>query len=495
MVTAPPTALLGILRQLQADPDKLLKEQAERSLWEFTRQLWRQVVPATFRDNWHLGAVCEHLEAVTSGEIRRLVINIPPRHSKSTVVSVMWPAWIWAQPPRRHAPLAGPQVRIMAASYAQQLSVRDSVNCRRVIQSGLYQGRWGDRFQLTSDQNTKIRFENKQGGYRLATSVDGALTGEGGDVILIDDPHNVTEATSELERESVLEWWDQSMSTRLNDVTTGAYVMIMQRVHHEDLAGHVLEEDGWTHLCLPARYEPDHPAAPQPADKRTHEGELLWPAGMPEAELRLIESRLGPYGSAGQLQQRPSPRTGGMFARDKWKYLDAIPPGGRWVRGWDLASTTRKKSPYTVGVLMGLVDGRYIVADVVRFRGETFERDDAIKATAVRDGPGVIQDIPQDPASGGKSQVEYLVRQLAGFNVQYSTENKDKTVRAEAFSAQQGGGNAYLVRSDSWNRAYVEEAALFPTSDYKDQIDASSRGFHRLTPLDHVRGFAEAVHY
>ena len=323
-----------------ADLDVLNKELATRSLSEFLRLMWSTIEPGIYKHNWHIDAICEHLEAVSRGEIRRLIINIPPRHCKSTLVSVMWPAWTWTK---------RPSVRYMASSYAQNLSMRDSIHCRRIIQSPEYQRWWGDQFALVGDQNTKTRFENDKGGYRIATSVDGQLTGEGGDIILVDDAHNVREKESDVVRQSVLDWWDEAMSTRLNDPVTGAYVIIMQRVHHQDLVGHLLEKGGWEHLCLPARYETDHPSR-SVHDMRTVDGELLWKNRFPEKTISELEQNLGTYGAAGQLQQRPAPRDGGMFRRGWWTTVDAVPAGGRTVRAWDLAGTRKVVRPGPLAV-------------------------------------------------------------------------------------------------------------------------------------------------
>ena len=348
-----------MLDTLLAEPEILDKEIAERSLVEFTREFWHYIDPVPFRTNWHIEAIGEHLEAVSRGEIRRLLINIPPRHCKSSLVSVMWPAWTWVQP--KLSPISGPHVRFMYSSYAQSLSIRDSVNCRRVIESPLYQERWHQRFKMTTDVNTKTRFENSANGYRIATSVDGALTGEGGAVLAIDDPHNVREAESETVREATIKWWAESMSTRLNDPNTGVYVVIMQRVHHRDLSGYILEQGGdWVHLCLPAKYEPDHPYL-WDRDPRTQDGELLWPGHFPQSAIDYIERELGAHAAAGQLQQRPSPRSGGMFQSDWWQYCepDEVPTGGVVARGWDLAGTEeyeakRSNASWTVGVKMRL---------------------------------------------------------------------------------------------------------------------------------------------
>src|SRR5688572_24031655 len=172
--------------------EEIDQEVARRSLREFICQAWPTVEPATeFVPGWHLDAICDHLEAVTRGGLRNLVINIPPRHMKSLAVSVFWPCWEWITLPER---------RWLFSSYAASLSIRDSLKCRRLIESPWYRANWGDRFQLTSDQNAKQRFENNKSGYRLATSVGGTATGEGGDRIVVDDPHNVNEAESTLVR-------------------------------------------------------------------------------------------------------------------------------------------------------------------------------------------------------------------------------------------------------------------------------------------------------
>ena len=203
--------------------DEIDCELAGRQLREFVRQAWAVVEPATpFVPGWHIDAIVEHLDAVSRRQIRNLLINVPPRHMKSLLVSVFWPAWEWIRWPER---------RWLYSSYAASLSIRDSIKCRRLLESPWYQERWADRFALTSDQNTKGRFENSRTGYRLATSVGGAATGEGGDRIVCDDPHNVQEAESDPIRKGTLDWWDVVMSTRVNDPRSAAKVVVMQRCH------------------------------------------------------------------------------------------------------------------------------------------------------------------------------------------------------------------------------------------------------------------------
>jgi hypothetical protein len=217
--------------------DEIDMEMAARSLREFVLQAWAVVEPSTpFVPGWHIDVIIEHLEAVTRGQIRNLLMNVPPRHMKSLLVSVFWPAWEWIRWPER---------RWLFSSYAAQLSIRDSVKCRRLIESPWYQARWGHVFSLTSDQNTKGRFDNNRSGYRLSTSVGGAVTGEGGDRIICDDPHNVQEAESDSVRKNALDWFDVVMSTRVNDPKTSSKLVVMQRCHQQDLSGHLLEQGGF----------------------------------------------------------------------------------------------------------------------------------------------------------------------------------------------------------------------------------------------------------
>ncbi|CAB5219879.1 Archaeophage PsiM2, terminase large subunit [uncultured Caudovirales phage] len=323
----------------------------EDNLYTFLKHAWKYIDASEFTEGWPIEAIAEHLQAVVDGDIRRLIINIPPRMGKSSITSCAFPAWTWAQPWK--SPTSGPGVQFLHASYAQQLSLRDSVKCRRLIESPWYRQLWGDKFKLTSDQNTKGRFDNDQNGSRLSTSVGSALTGEGGSIIVVDDPNAAQEAFSEATIASTIEWWDSALSTRLNDPKTGAFVVIQQRLSEEDLTGHIMSKDHgeWTHLCLPMRYEWQRHSytsigwndprglsadgdplveviaggervAVSPEAQiilEDKEGELLWPDRFGEREVEILEKQLGPWAAAGQLQQRPEPKGGGIIKRDWWQ--------------------------------------------------------------------------------------------------------------------------------------------------------------------------------
>ncbi len=482
-----------LLRSLREHPRRLIEAcdrlDAEESLGDFIRQAWPSADPSEYVHGWHIDAIAEHLEAVTGGEIRRLLINIPPSHMKSPAVSVFWPAWSW---------IRRPATRWLFASYAQSLSLRDNVRCRRLLESPWYQRNWGDRFRLTSDQNTKIRFDNDQGGHRLATSIDGALTGEGGDIVVVDDPHNVREAESDTVRAAAIAWWDEAMSTRLSDPKTGAFVIIMQRLHEADLAGHVLAKDQeWVHLCLPARYEPDHPYVWGGDPRAETDQRLLWPERFDAAALGELEVALGSYAAAGQLQQRPAPRAGGMFQRHWFALVGAAPAGARRVRYWDQAASAPapgRDPDYTVGCKMALADGVYYIEDIRRLRGTPSEVEALTRQTAALDGPEVPIWIEQEPGSSGKNNISHYQRRvLVGFTVRGNRQTGPKERRAEPMSAAAEAGNVKLVAAD-WNAAFLDEIAAFPMGRHDDQADAATGGFNALakttrSKFTRIKGF------
>jgi predicted phage terminase large subunit-like protein len=446
-------------------------EKARRSLSEYIRQAWHVVEPATpYTHGWHIDAISEHLQAVSDGQIRNLLINMPPRHMKSLAVSVFWPTWEW---------ISAPSVRWLFASYALSLSIRDSLKCRRVIQSPWYQANWGHVYGLADDQNAKIRFENDKRGYRLATSVDGARTGEGGDRIVVDDPHNVRDADSELKRLSTLSWWDEAMATRLNDPKTGAKVIVMQRVHAEDLSGHVLEQGGWEHLSLPAEYEPTtYVTGIGWSDPRTEPGELLWPERVGPAEIASLKAQLGSYGFAGQMQQRPSPRGGGMFKRHWWGRYAAFDPNAarRIIQVWDTAFSTRNSADYSVCSTWAETETGLLVLDVLRERLEFPDLKRVARDLYARWNPEAV--LVEDKASG-QSLIQELRRET-GLPIIPVPVDSDKIVRASAATPMVEAGRVALPEDAPWVADWIEEHAAFPNGAHDDQVDTTSMAIARL---------------
>lgn len=467
------------------DPNKALREldryESEQSLKGFIKAAWHVVEPGRrFSDGWHLDATCDHLEAVTRGDINRLLINVPPGFMKSLTTNVFWPAWEWG-------PNNMPYNRYVCGSYSEALTLRDNRKTRLLIRDQWYQDLWGDKFQISKDQDSKIKFENDKKGFKLATSVGGVGTGERGDRVIVDDPHNVREGESDAIRESAVMWFTEVLPTRMNDPATSAIVVIMQRVHDSDVSGHIIANDlGYTHLCLPMEFEPERRCVtPFFTDPRIEDGELLWPERFTRAVVDRDKHVMGEYATAGQFQQRPTPRGGGMFQRKDFKKIEAhkVPHGGKTVRAWDLAATeaakARSGTAYTVGLKMRIVDDEYYIMDVTRGRWGENEVEKQVLGTAKQDGYGVLVGLPQDPGQAGKVQKKRYSKLLKGFTFKITPETGNKEVRASGFSAQVEAGNVYIVRG-LWNEAFLNEICSFPMSSIKDQVDAASRAFGEL---------------
>ncbi len=476
-------ALGRVLSDQGAGMLALDKLAGERSLLEFITHGWHVLEPAAkFVKGWALGAICEHLEAVSRGEIKRLLINVPPGCTKSMTVNVFWPAWEWG-------PQGRPEIRFISASYNRELAVRDNVKCRDLINSDWFQDCWGDRFSWKGDQREKILYMNDHTGTRFATSVGGGVTGHRADRIIVDDPHNVQDAESDVVREEALRWFSEVLSSRVNDPDTAAFVVIMQRVHERDVSGHVLAKElGYEHLMLPMEYDLDHPYPTSTSlgfkDPRTTDGELLWPERFSAEAVELMKKDLmswgGSYAVSGQFQQRPAPRGGGMFQRDDFTIIDEAPTNVRVrCRGWDLAAT-KDGGAYTAGVKMSLTrEGRVCIEDVRLGQLAPMGVEHLLLSCAQQDGIRTVQDIPQDPGQAGKSQKSAYIRLLQGYDVRFSPESGSKPDRAKPLAAQAEGGNVDIVRGP-WNDAFLAEACVFPASTFKDQIDAASRAYARL---------------
>jgi predicted phage terminase large subunit-like protein len=471
--------------------DEIDSELAARRLGDFVRLAWHVIEPSTpFVPGWHIDAIIDHLEAVSRGQIRNLLINVPPRHMKSLLVSVFWPCWEW---------ITWPDRRWLFSSYAASLSTRDSVKCRRLIESPWYQARWADRFALTTDQNTKGRFDNNRSGYRVSTSVGGAATGEGGDRIVCDDPHNVQEAESDTSRKSTVDWWDVVMSTRVNDPKRAAMSVVMQRCHQQDLSGHLLEQGGWEHLCLPAEYEgPGRTTSIGFSDPRQERGELLWEERFGPEEIASLKRSLGSYAAAGQLQQRPSPAEGGLFKRHWFRYWQPrganlpsvtvrLPDGtlqsiaaveiphrvDGQAQSWDCAFKDLETSDYVVGQAWGRAGSAFFLGDQIRARVDCPATVKAVRELSQR-FPGTVAKLIEDKANGS-AVIQMLGKEIPGMIP--VTPQGGKVARAAAVSPLIEAGNVYLPHPlyAAWVNDFIEECATFPSGANDDQVDAMTQ--------------------
>lgn len=471
-------------------------EKARRRFQEFVRQAWHVLEPhVEFLDGIHIDAICGHLQAVTEGRIRHLIINVPPGHAKSLLTGVFWPAWVW---------IDHPQARWLFSSYREPLAIRDSVRCRRLIESEWYQQRWGGRFQLRTDQNQKQRFENDRTGYRIVVPMS-AGTGERGDYVVVDDPHSVDQAESDAQRAAAVDWWKGSMATRLNNPSQGHKVVIQQRLHEADLTGDLLLRGGYEHLCLPAEFEPERRCRTSIGweDPRSAAGELLWPQRANHAVLDGYKVSLGSYRYAGQFQQRPAPAEGGMLKRHWWRYwqplglnLPPVPvkhPDGtiehrqavelpgrldQVIQSWDMSFKDTKNADYVVGQVQAAHGANRYLLDQVRDRLDLPGTLLAVRRVSAQ-WPDAHLKLVEDRANG-PAVIQSLRHRIAGL-VEVNPEG-GKISRAAGASPQLESGNWYLPHPmlKPWVEGFIEECAAFPGGANDDQVDAWSQGARRL---------------
>lgn len=435
---------------------------AREDLYDFSRWMFLQRKGYHWKRAKHHEIICEALMRVFRGECKRLIINIPPRYSKTELAVVNFIAWCFGKVP---------DAEFIHTSYSGTLATNNSVAVRGVVQHEVYSEIFPGTL-LSSE--AKSHWTTTAGGVMYTAGVDGTMTGFGagkdrdgfGGAIIIDDPHKADEARSEVMRQNIIDWFQNTVESRKNHPENTPIILIMQRLHENDLAGWLLDGSNgeeWENVVLPAIQE---------------DGTALWPEKH-SIEMLLRMQKAAPYTFAGQYQQRPSPLEGGLFKVAQIQTVDAIPAGSiTWVRGWDFGASLN--GDYTVGAKLGrLSDGRFIIADIERGRWETDERDRVLVNTAQADGIFVTQDMPQDPGQAGKSLILYLTRQLAGYKVKSSPETGDKVTRAEPFAAQLNVGNVLMLRG-AWNDPLKEEMRMFPNGKFDDQVDGLSRAFNGL---------------
>lgn len=489
------------LQQLVRNPDAALEEldrlDSQDSLYDFMRYGWHVLEPKReFVPGWHLEAICDHLTAVHHGDISRLLINIPPGCTKSLTTDVFLPAWEWG--PRNR-----PDLRYVAASYSQDLTIRDNRRTRHLIGSRWYQSKWGKRFGFDPSQNAKTRFDNDAMGYKIATSVGGLGTGERGDRFIIDDPHNIKDGESDAKRNEAVLWFLETVPTRMHDPDKSAIIVIMQRVHEGDISGIIIERElGYTHLCLPMEYDKEHHCTTYLdvgdalekgevffTDPRGDDGELLWPERMTRKVVERDKKVLGDYGTAGQFQQRPSPRGGGMFKRAWWRFYrtsaGTYRPGGcsdapaidlpkmDWMlQSIDASFGTKKATSSRVGALV--IGGQGANRFVLDNRTALMDFKETVRTIRVlwKDWPLALRILIELKANG-QAIIDTLHNEIPG--IIGVTPEGGKESRAFAMQPAVQAGNWYLPEGMQWTDDFVTEFAMFPTGLRDDQVDAASQ--------------------
>jgi predicted phage terminase large subunit-like protein len=464
----------------------------EDDLHAFSRESWKILEPATnFLDNWHIALICDYLTLISRGQLKRLIINIPRRYMKSSLVSVNWPVWEWPQLPSQ---------KWMFASYSHDLSVKHSIKRRRILESAWYKDNWGHVIQMSADQNQRDYYENTFAGSMLATSMTGTALGLGGNRLIIDDPVDPEEARSKLKRETANREFDQKFYGSLDDKINGAIVLIMQRLNEEDLTGHIsgiksadlnsylIESGGWTMLRIPAEAEiteeirfPLHPEL----NFERKKGDLLWPLREGPPQIELIKATLR-WGYAGQYQQRPTAEEGGIFKR-KWitenyyteepralcKKLDTI------IQSWDTSFKDLDTSDYVVGTVWGMKGADIYLLDWIRDKLDLPGTIQAIYDLS-KAWPKARLKLIEDTANG-PAVIQVLKKKIQGL-VPVGTKGESKESRAVAVTPLYEAGNihypALSLRPTVKN--LIDEVCDFPNAANDDFVDSMSQGLNRL---------------
>ena len=501
----------GLLRDLEI-------QRCERSLVYFIKRAWHVLEPAApYVHNWHIDMLAEHLEAITDGtEINdkpynRLLVNIPPGAMKSMLVNVLWPSWEWG-------PKNLPHLRYLCAAHKiENLSARDAYKMRTLVTSDWYQSRWGDRVKITQDQRAKLNFANEATGFRVATAI-GSLTGIRADRVLIDDPHSVESATSEITMQSEVTNFLEAVPTRLNDPIRSAIVVIMQRLHEADISGVIIDEINrktpglWDHVMIPMRFDPRRSGPTQlgTEDPREDEGELFFPERFPLEVVKRDEASLGPYGAAAQFQQEPAPRGGGVIKDDWWKLWveDKYPALDFVLASLDTAYTTKEENDYSAMTIWGVfttdrkatatqASGRYGALSELDAReyGEQAPQVIMLYAWQKRlEFPDLVAEVIKqcsrfsvdlllvESKAAGISLAQELRRAVGheSFGVRLiDPKGGDKLARLYSVQHLFSEGIVYAPDKD-WAEMVIRQVSTFPKGKHDDLVDTVSQGLRFL---------------
>ncbi len=449
------------------DGQRVFNALMRQSLSAFTQKAFNTVSPAdNYLHNWHIDAMSEALMACYYREILRLVINVPPRYMKSISGTVAFPCWGIGQ---------DPALQFMCTSYSERLANKHSVDSRLILTQSWYRSAFPD-VVLAHDQNEKHKFQTTKRGHRIATSMQGVATGEGCNFLIADDPHNVKKALSDKMRESDIESFDQTFTSRLNDKKRDVIIIIMQRLHDEDLAGHVLKQGGYEHLCLPAECEKKTIIEIGNFRKVRQPGELLHPSREGEKEIAQRKRELGSFGYSGQYQQSPTPVGGGMIKKP-WipRYNRPLKRYTRIIHSWDTSYKPQDINDPSVLTVWGEHDRGFDLLHVYRDRIDYPELKRQAKnyIQSAKWKPGVV--LIEDKASG-QSLIQELRQDKEIRTAIIAIEPEgDKLTRLATEAAKFEAGMVRLPEQAEWLTDYENEIFKFPVAATKDQVDSTSQ--------------------
>lgn len=473
------------------DPIELDREIVrEGGLAEFIRLAWPILKPdETLLWNWHIDLVCSHLEAVSRGEIKRLVINIPPGTMKSLLVSVFWQVWEWIE--RRGTGW-------MFASFDGSLTLKQAAEARSIIESEWFRERWPEVSYDLTKRDAVGEFSMEGGGYRFSTSVGGKGTGRHVDIQVVDDPIKPkdTKGSSKAisaKLKEVNSWWNETMSSRHKDPRTFRRVIIMQRLHESDLAGTAINTGEYVHVCLPMEFEPDRACVTDwGRDPRTEPGELLWADRFDEGWVRVQKSAAGMgetvYGA--QCQQRPAPAGGSIFKtgfRQHWKPGQIDPSRLAFmIQSWDCTFKATDSSDYVAGGVWGMKDADFYMVDGIMARMTLTETCEAILAWRKK-WPRAMGILIED-AANGPGVAQTLAKRVSGLIL--VTPNGGKEARANAVEPLWTGRNIYLppltAESKDWLGPMLHQLEFFPYAANDDMVDQMTQALIHLYANDNA---------
>ena len=436
------------------------------NLASFIAKCFSTVLPGQpYYPSWHIDALAWHLEQVRIGRIRRLIITMPPRSLKSITASVAFPAFLLGRNSR---------ARVVCISYSNELASKHANDFRSIIRSPWY-ARIFPQTQIDPRKDTEAEVMTTARGYRLSTSTSGTLTGRGGQVFIIDDPLKPIDALSDVRRQSVNDWFSHTLLSRLDDKRTGAIIIVMQRLHQDDLIGHVLEmSDGWTVLSLPAIAEAEHRIQIGDARWQTRRcGDLLHQQREPIEALEELKAALGSDIFSAQYQQSPVPPGGATIKRHWINRYDAVPPKGsgrRVVQSWDTAVQIGEKNDWSVGTTWLYETGSYYLLDVRRARLEYPDLKREVEATATRYEPDTV--LVENTALGAALVQELRTSRIPLIGI---TPERDKVSRMAVQSSKFEAGQVFLPARAGWLADLESELFAFPNSRHDDQVDSISQ--------------------
>lgn len=472
--------VVEILSQMEAVADL---KRLEEDFAYYCREAWKVIEPAVdLVWSWHYDVICEWLTLAARGECRRLIVNVPPRTAKSSLITIIWPTWVWTR---------NPSECLLGASYATPLALEHSVKRRMLLESQWYQSRWGDKVKLLSDQNEKSKYRNSAMGQMAATSTEGMATGFGGSILILDDGMSVQQAASDAERAAKISWVANVWWSRFNDPSTGTAIIVEQRTHMEDITGVELSKGGWKHLCFPLESEgveqedgrlvqEKHVGPISGKIWERQKGEVLMPDRYPERVLRTLRS--SPMLYATQYQQRPAPMGGNIIQREWIRYfggkdpetqIEDPPMPAKFDRVLVSVDASFKEGsnndPVALAVVGTAGPQRYLL-DMVNGRMDEIKTEKEILRLRAKWNADTV--LVEDKANGPVI-IRRLKRLISG--VYAVNPEGGKIARLIGCSAEWAAGDWHVPRHAPWTHSFIEQLLVFPNGKHDDMVDTMTQ--------------------